>query len=210
MAHILITSGPTRQYLDPVRYLSNASSGKMGSCLARSALELGHDVTIVSGPVTTQYPNQATVIDVVSTQDMLEAAVEAYQSSDGVIAAAAPCDFQPATFSEQKIKKTHEAFELKLVETTDILAELGSQKRPDQWSVGFALETEDGKNRALEKLRKKNCDLIVLNGPSAIDSPGNQVDIISPDGKVALSVDGSKEEVAREILKVIEKRLISN
>lgn len=208
MAHILITSGPTRQYLDPVRYLSNASSGQMGSALAQAALDLGHDATIISGPVSIEYPAAAKIVNVVSTQEMLESAVKIFPRCAGVIAAAAPCDFKPATYSKQKIKKDQQPLELSLVETTDILGKLGSEKRDDQWSVGFALETEDGKSRALKKLKKKNCDLIVLNGPTAIDSPENQVDIIAADGKVALSVGGSKAKVAEEILSVIEGRLI--
>ena len=95
MAKILITSGPTRQYVDPVRYISNASSGQMGSCLAQAALDLGHEVTIISGPVLVEYPKQATLIDVVSTEDMLEAAIETFATCDGLIGAAAPCDYRP-------------------------------------------------------------------------------------------------------------------
>ena len=208
MAHILITSGPTRQYLDPVRYLSNASSGKMGCCLAQAALDLGHEVTIVSGPVSINYPAAAHVVEVVSTQDMLEAANKAFPECNGVIAAAAPCDFKPKNFSQQKIK-TSSSFELQLVETNDILAELGSRKRPNQWSVGFALETEDGKTRALKKLKRKNCDLIVVNGPTAIDSTENQVDVIGLDGSVVLSLAGPKETVAQGILKLIQANLIN-
>lgn len=180
----------------------------MGSALAQAALDLGHDVTIVSGPVSIKYPAAATVIHVVSTQEMLDAAVKAFASCDGVIAAAAPCDFKPANYSKQKIKKDQQPLELSFVETTDILGKLGSEKRTDQWSVGFALETEDGKKRALAKLQKKNCDLIVLNGPTAIDSPDNQVDIIAADGKIARSVGGSKTKVAEEILTLVEERLI--
>ena len=210
MAHILITSGPTRQYLDPVRYLSNASSGKMGSCLAQAALELGYEVTIISGPVSIKYPDAANVIEVVSTQQMLSAAVKAFAQCDGVIAAAAPCDFKPKDYSEQKIKRTPQAMELQLVPTQDILVELGSKKQANQWSVGFALETEDGKTRALKKLRVKNCDLIVLNGPTAIESPENQVDIINPEGEVVCSVAGPKETVAKKILEVIQNQLMSD
>ena len=173
MPHILITSGPTRQYLDPVRYLSNASSGKMGSCLAQATLELGYDVTIITGPVSINYPKTANIVEVVSTQEMLQAAVDAFPQCDGVIAAAAPCDFKPKNYSEQKIKKTPQAMELQLTQTKDILAELGSRKQDNQWSVGFALETEEGKTRALKKLLNKNCDLIVLNGPTAINSSQN-------------------------------------
>src|SRR5690349_25054315 len=95
MARILITSGPTRQYLDPVRYLTNASSGRMGAALAAAALELGHKVTIVSGPVEVPYPAGAEVINVVSTEEMLAAAREAFERSDGLIGAAAPCDYRP-------------------------------------------------------------------------------------------------------------------
>ena len=210
MAHILITSGPTRQYLDPVRYLSNASSGKMGSCLAQAALELGYEVTIISGPVSIKYPDAANVIEVVSTQQMLSAAVKAFARCDGVIAAAAPCDFKPKDYSEQKIKRTPQAMELQLVPTQDILVELGSKKQANQWSVGFALETEDGKSRALKKLEVKNCDLIVLNGPTAIESPENQVDIINPEGEVVCSVAGPKETVAKKILEVIQNQLMSD
>ena len=210
MAHILITSGPTRQYLDPVRYLSNASSGQMGSALAQATLDLGYEVTIISGPVSIEYPAAAKVVEVVSTQEMFESAVEIFPACQGVIAAAAPCDFKPANYSKQKIKKDQQPLELSFVETTDILGKPGSEKRDDQWSVGFALETEDGKNRALAKLQKKNCDLIVLNGPAAIDSPENQIEIIDPNGNVALSSTGTKAHVAREILKVIQARLVSS
>jgi len=210
MAHILITSGPTRQYLDPVRYLSNASSGKMGSCLAQATLDLGHDVTIITGPVSIEYPQAATVVEVVSTQQMLAAAVEAFPRCEGVIAVAAPCDFKPENIADQKIKKTSGTLELQLVPTVDILAELGSSKQANQWSVGFALETEDGKARALKKLKKKNCDLIVLNGPTAIDSSENQVDVIDPTGEVVLSVSGLKETAAQKILGVIQSRLLDD
>ena len=210
MTHILITSGPTRQYLDPVRYLSNASSGKMGCSLAQAALDLGYEVTIISGPVSINYPKSANVTEVVSTQEMLNAAVDAFPQCNGVIAAAAPCDFKPKNYSEQKIKKTPQAMELQLTQTEDILAELGSRKQGNQWSVGFALETEDGKARALKKLADKNCNLIVLNDPTAINSTQNQVDIITPEGEVASSVAGPKETVAREILKVIQTRLMTD
>ena len=208
MARILITSGPTRQYLDPVRYLSNSSSGTMGSCLAAAAIELGHTVTIVSGPVPIEYPAKAKVISVVSTEEMLQAATIAFGESDGCIAVAAPCDYRPETVATQKIKKSGDGIELKLVETPDIVGSLGEQKRDGQWSVCFALETEDGINRATQKLRKKNCDLVVLNGPSAMNSPDNQVEIISADGTVVASSTGSKQIVANQILQVIEKRLI--
>ncbi len=209
MARILITSGPTRQYLDPVRYLSNASSGRMGCCLGDAALANGHDVVIVSGPVAIHYPPQAKVIEVVSTEEMLAAATQEFDSCDGLIGAAAPCDYRPIEVADHKIRKTGEVLELKLVETSDVVASLGINKRPNQWTVGFALETADARFRALTKLQYKHCDLVVLNGVKAIDSDENQVEIIAPCGSVVDSISGSKPDVALRILAQIEDRLVN-
>ena len=155
MAHILITSGPTRQYLDPVRFLSNASSGRMGCALAEAALAAGHRVTVVSGPVEVEYPSAAEVIPVVSTDEMLVAAKHAFARCDGLIGVAAPCDYRPVRVHDQKITKTGQPLVLHLIETPDIVATLGMHKRPDQWVVGFALETEDHRFRAIRKLEQK-------------------------------------------------------
>ena len=208
MARILITSGPTRQYLDPVRYISNASSGQMGSCLAQAALDQGHEVVIVSGPVLVEYPEQAELIPVVSTEEMLKAATETFHHCDGMIGAAAPCDYKPIEVADHKIRKTGEVLELKLIETTDIVASLGANKLPHQWTVGFALETEDARFRAITKLERKSCDLVVLNGVTAINSPENNVEIIEPSGNVVRTASGSKTQVAEQILSVIQARLI--
>ena len=208
MAKILITSGPTRQYLDPVRYISNASSGMMGCEVARSAIEAGHSVTIVSGPVTIEYPANATVIHVMTTQEMLEACEREFENADGVIGVAAPCDFQPSKVFEQKIKKTDEPLVLELVHTPDIVATLGAKKRTDQWVVGFALETEDAWFRAVTKLHKKCCDLVVLNGPTAINSDSNSVEIIDPAGQVIANFSGPKSVVCAAIFAEIQRRLI--
>ena len=143
MARILITSGPTRQYLDPVRYLTNGSSGRMGRALAAAALRRGHQVVIVSGPVAIDYPSQAEVIGVISTEQMLEAAREQFASCQGLIGVAAPCDYRPLQVHPQKIAKTGEPLVLQLIETPDVVATLSAGKRPDQWVVGFALETQD-------------------------------------------------------------------
>src|SRR6185369_8960587 len=163
MARILITSGPTRQYIDPVRYLTNASSGRMGKALAEAALAAGHQVTIVSGPVDVAYPPAAKVIAVVSTEDMLAAAQQVFPHCDGLIGVAAPSDYRPMVVATNKIAKTGEPLLLHLVETADVVATLGATKTR-QWLVGFALETEDHRLRALAKLEKKHCDLMVLNG----------------------------------------------
>lgn len=208
MAKILITSGPTRQYLDPVRYLSNASSGTMGKCLAEAALQAGHEVVVVSGPVNLQYPSAATRIDVVSTEEMLMAATEAFKDCDGMIGAAAPCDYQPINVADHKIKKSGTHLTLELVETEDIVATLGANKKKDQWTVGFALETEDARFRAIGKMQRKNCDLVVLNGASAIDSKNNNIEIIARDGKTVHQSAGPKSEVAVAILATIQKHLL--
>jgi phosphopantothenoylcysteine decarboxylase / phosphopantothenate---cysteine ligase len=209
MPRIMITSGPTRQYLDPVRYLTNGSSGLMGRSLAQAALELGYDVVIVSGPVDIDYPTRAEVVPVISTEELLEACQRIFPRCDGLIAAAAPCDYRPVRIASQKIAKTGRPLELQLVETPDVVATLGATKRPDQWIVGFALETEDQRLRALVKLEKKSCDLMVLNGPQAMNSRRNQVEIIDRRGSLIDALAGPKEEVARGILQVIQRRLIA-
>jgi phosphopantothenoylcysteine decarboxylase/phosphopantothenate--cysteine ligase len=208
MARILITSGPTRQYLDPVRYLTNASSGRMGAALATAALELGHEVTIMSGPVEVPYPAGAEVIDVVSTEDMLAAAREAFERCDGLIGAAAPCDYRPERVEPHKIAKTGEPLLLQLLETEDVVATLAAAKGP-RWVVGFALETDDHRLRALAKLERKRCDLMVSNGVEAMNSLENRVEILDPAGAVLREASGTKESVAREILAVIQDRLIA-
>ncbi len=207
MARILITSGPTRQYLDPVRYLTNASSGRMGQALARAALAAGHEVVIVSGPVEVTYPAGCRVIPVVSTEEMLAACQGEFDQCDGLIGVAAPCDYRPVQVAPNKIAKTGAPLELHLIETDDVVATLGAAKTR-QWLVGFALETEDRRLRALAKLEKKHCDLMVLNGPEAMNSPDNSVEILDPDGRVIESIAGGKDEVARRIFAVIQRRLI--
>jgi phosphopantothenoylcysteine decarboxylase/phosphopantothenate--cysteine ligase len=207
MARILITSGPTRQYLDPVRYLTNASSGRMGASLARAALELGHDVVLVSGPVEIDYPVGATIVPVVSTEEMLTASLEAFDRCDGLIGAAAPCDYRPRQIEANKIAKTGEPLRLELIETDDVVATLGAVKE-HRWVVGFALETEDHRLRALAKLERKCCDLIVSNSVEAMQALENRVEVLDPQGDVINQFSGRKEQVARQIMAVIQDRLI--
>ena len=176
LAKILITSGPTRQYLDPVRYLTNASSGRMGSALAEMALQFGHDVTVVSGPVSVDYPAGCRCVDVLTTDEMLAAVTRLFPEHDGLIGAAAPCDYQPRRIQSEKIAKNGQPLQLELVETVDIVATLAQQKLPHQWVVGFALETEDQRFRAIVKMQRKSCDLMVSNGPTAINSPDNDIE----------------------------------
>jgi phosphopantothenoylcysteine decarboxylase/phosphopantothenate--cysteine ligase len=208
MSHVLITSGPTRQYLDPVRYLTNASSGRMGVALTIAALERGHRVTVVSGPVEVEYPSGIQLLRVMTTQEMMDAAVSVFASADGLIGAAAPCDYMPRKVEPTKMSKTGQALQLELIETPDIVATLGASKRPDQWVVGFALETDDVRFRSIVKMSKKCCDMIVSNRAEAMNSDENSVEILYRDGSVLEQVDGPKLTVARSILGWIDKRLI--
>ncbi len=208
LARILITSGPTRQFIDPVRYLTNASSGRMGRALAEAALALRHEVVIVSGPVEVEYPKAAAMVPVVSTEDMLAASAREFEKCDGLIGAAAPCDYRPMRVESHKIAKTGQPIDLHLVETDDVVATLGA-KKGQRWVVGFALETEDHRLRALAKLERKFCDLMISNGQQAIGSPDNQVEILTSAGDVLASIEGSKEDVATRILAIINDRLIN-
>lgn len=207
MSRILITSGPTRQYLDPVRYLTNASSGKMGAALAEAALSFGHDVVVVSGPVNISYPSGAEVRPVVSTEEMLAVCREVFRHCDGAIGVAAPCDYRPVKVAEGKIQKTGEPLELRLVETPDIVATLGAEKE-GRWVVGFALETDDARFRATAKLEKKRCDLMVLNSPEAMDAGETRVEVIGPSGESVSTFAGAKPQVAHKIFALIQRRLI--
>ena len=177
MSRILITSGPTRQYLDPVRYLTNASSGRMGAALAAAAIEAGHEVVIVSGPVEVAYPAAAEVVPVVSTEDMLAACQKVFPDCDGLIAVAAPCDYRPVPCAAED-PQDGRAARLELVETPDVVAALAAAKT-SQWMVAFALETEDQRLRAMQKLERKSCDLIVVNGPRGHPCGRHPVEILA-------------------------------
>lgn len=208
MARIVITSGPTRQYLDPVRYLSNASSGRMGAALAKAGLALGHEIHIISGPVQVRYPRGAQVEWVTTTPEMLTATRRAFSEADGLIGAAAPCDYMPERVLSEKMAKTGRSVEVRLIETPDIVATLASRKRKRQWVVGFALETEDRRFRAIVKMQRKACDLMVSNGPTAIDATHNEVEVLSPDGATLAMLRGPKTTVAKQLFRVIQSRLI--
>ena len=180
----------------------------MGSALASAALELGHKVLIVSGPVPTEYPREATVIPVLTTDEMLAVSQEHFANCDGAIGAAAPCDYMPRVVESQKIAKTGGPLLLELVETPDVVATLGQTKRADQWVVGFALETQDRRFRATVKLEKKHCDMIVSNGPAAIDALENEVELLNANSDVVVRASGTKQSVAKTLLKEIDLHLI--
>ena len=175
----------------------------MGSCLAASALAAGHEVTVVSGPVNVAYPSAANVVQVVSTKEMLETVQQLFPSHDGLIGAAAPCDYMPKRIATEKIAKDGKPLQLELVETPDIVATVANSKRSNQWVVGFALETEDQRFRAIVKMQKKCCDLMISNGPTAIDSELNDVEIIAANGSTVAKVAGTKQQVADSILQAV-------
>ena len=204
--HILITAGPTREYLDDVRYLSNASSGRMGYALAAAAIERGHAVTLISGPVSIPAPAGCEVIHVESTQQMHEACVARFAECDGAIGTAAVCDYTIKNRVVGKIGKTGQSLTLELVETIDVLAELGRQKGR-RWIVGFALESQDARYNAVRKLYQKNCDAIVLNSPQVISSEETAVDLIDQSEAVIQHWTGSKTAVARLLINWIDEHL---
>ena len=208
MAKILLTAGPTRAYIDDVRYLTNASSGRMAKALAEAALARGHQVTIVSGPVQIAYPRKARVIPVVTTADMLAAALAELPRCDGVIAAAAPCDFEPVRRTAGKIARTGAGLTLKLGATTDVIATLARRQRPGQWFVAFALEPGADPRRAFEKITAKRCDLIVVNDVTALEAEANAVTVYDAEHRHVGSRQASKRAVAGWLIRLIERRLI--
>lgn len=204
---LLITAGATREYLDAVRFISNASSGKMGYALAEAALAAGHDVVLVSGPTALAPPQRCELHEVETTDEMYAACVRLFPACSGVIGAAAVCDYRPRERLAGKIRKTGKPIVLELVETPDILAELGRRKK-NQFVVGFALESQDPHENAQRKLTAKGCDAIVLNHPDAIGADSNRVELIDQSGRTAAAWHADKAEIARLLIDWIESHLV--
>lgn len=202
----LITAGPTREFFDPIRYLTNRSSGKMGYALARAAAKVGQ-VTLITGPVALKPPSGIEVVAVTTAAEMARAVFRRYPTADVVIMAAAVCDYRPKQKSHQKLKKTGQTLKLELEPTQDILRELGRRKRrftprrAGQVLIGFAAETHDLETHAHDKLRRKNLDLIVANGVSAFEGDTNRVTLLYRNGTVERLPEQSKARVARSIVK---------
>ncbi|HDR7756669.1 bifunctional phosphopantothenoylcysteine decarboxylase/phosphopantothenate--cysteine ligase CoaBC [Bacillus cereus] len=207
---ILITAGPTREKVDPVRFMTNFSSGKMGYAIAEVAANLGADVILVSGPTALNPPLHVTTVQVESAQDMLEAVLQHYQNVDVVIKTAAVADYRPKYVHENKMKKQNGDAVIELERTVDILKTLG-QKKDKQLLIGFAAETTNVEEYATKKLREKNADMIVANDVKAqgagFGTDTNIVTMYRKDGKVIELPLLMKKEVAREILKQIEMML---
>ena len=205
--HVLITAGPTREHVDDVRFLTNASSGTMGYCLAESALRKSWRVTLVTGPVALKPPTGADVRRITSALEMYDVCLERFSHVDGVIAAAAVADYRPATRRVGKLARSEERLQLELVPNPDILAELGRRKT-HQWTVGFALESRGAIERARTKLRTKNCDAIVLNSVTALEAADTVIQLLDSSGAVALHFEGAKGLAADRITGWIADHLV--
>lgn len=208
---VLITAGPTQEPIDPVRFISNHSSGKMGFAIAEAFEMAGADVTLVSGPVAIPSPKGVKVEKVQSAKQMFEATAKYFAESDIVVLSAAVADYTPLHVADKKIKKKEDVFNIELTKTTDIAATLGQQKKTGQIIVGFALETDNEFENAKGKLERKNFDFVVLN--SLQDSGAgfrydtNKIKIIDREGNVFDFDLKTKKEVAQDILETVKRKL---
>jgi phosphopantothenoylcysteine decarboxylase/phosphopantothenate--cysteine ligase len=205
--HILVTAGPTREPIDPVRYISNRSSGKMGFAIAAAAAEAGARVTLVAGPVQQVTPERVSRVDVETASQMHQAVLEHAGSCDIFIATAAVVDYRPGLQAISKIKKQHDEMQLKLVRTPDILATVAALPEPP-FTVGFAAETDNLIEYAHAKLERKKLNMVVANpvGPTqGFDQDTNELDILWPNGHIHLDLS-SKRTLARKLITIIAER----
>ncbi|GAA4404457.1 bifunctional phosphopantothenoylcysteine decarboxylase/phosphopantothenate--cysteine ligase CoaBC [Nibrella viscosa] len=211
--HILITAGPTQEPIDPVRYISNHSTGKMGYAIAHAFCLAGANVTLVSGPTGRSLPDPAIRrINVRSAQEMYEAAARVFPQADVTILNAAVADYTPLSPADRKIKKSESVFSLELTKTIDIAATLGTRKQPGQLLMGFALETDNEHSNALKKLHAKNLDWIVLNSlrdaGAGFGHDTNKITVIDKDEQTTEFALKSKQGVAEDLVSLIERKLI--
>ncbi|KRM68065.1 bifunctional phosphopantothenoylcysteine decarboxylase/phosphopantothenate--cysteine ligase CoaBC [Apilactobacillus ozensis] len=210
--HFVVTAGGTREPIDPVRYITNKSSGKMGYAIARSLIKQGCDVTLISAPTSLEIPKAVKYVPVQSSSDMEKAVLNHFKKADGLIMSAAVSDFKVAKVANQKIKKTSsDDFELHLIKTHDILKEVAKIKQNHQITVGFAAETENLIDNASKKLRTKKLDLLIANDVSREDvgfnSDFNQVTVINDDNTKIAIQKSTKEEIADQIVQIICKKI---
>ena len=207
---LLVTAGPTQEALDPVRYLTNHSSGRMGYSIAKAAARRGAQVTLVSGPTALKKPAYVETVDVVSAQDMYEAVTSRAKDMDIIVKAAAVADYRPATLADNKIKKKEGDMAIPLARTKDILGALGENKRPGQFLCGFSMETENMVENSKKKLEKKHLDLIAANNVKVAGAgfgvDTNILTLITPDGMTELPLM-SKDAAADALLDAILERM---
>lgn len=211
---VLITAGPTQEPIDPVRYISNHSTGKMGYAIAKAFARAGAEVTLVSGPTALPLPDPSVRrVDVRSAQEMFVATQAAFAQADIVVLSAAVADYTPAHPADRKIKKKEAVFSLELTKTTDIAATLGTQKRPGQLMMGFALETDNERENALKKLYAKNLDWIVLNSlrdsGAGFGHDTNKITVIDRNEQTREFALKSKDHVAQDLVSLIGNALTS-
>ena len=205
---ILITSGRTKENIDPVRYLSNNSSGKMGYALAQAGVDLGAEVTLISGPTNLEVPNGLKdFVTVESALDMYKAVDSYFEDTDIFISCAAVADYRPKEYQNKKIKKSDDNLIIELVRNPDILFEMGGKKKKNQFLVGFAAETNDIKENALKKLEKKNLDIIVANNANVMGQNQNTVELIKKDKSSIEFNQKNKMELAYDILNEVISEL---
>ncbi|MFH0888763.1 MAG: phosphopantothenoylcysteine decarboxylase [Planctomycetota bacterium] len=200
---VLITAGPTHEYIDRVRYLSNASSGKMGYELAYAARDKSHKVVLVSGPTNLKAPDGVKLIKVTSSQEMYRTTTKLFKDSDAIIMSAAVSDYRPSSYFDGKLKKQNKNLILKLVPTIDILKTLGN-KKGNRILIGFALEVKNSRENAIRKLHQKNLDYVVLNSPDAFGKDASTVEIWSRKGLIKRFVNISKRQISRFIIRLIK------
>lgn len=200
---ILVTAGPTREYLDSVRFLSNASSGKMGYAVAAEASRRSHEVILVVGPVDLADPVGVNVVPTVSARDMFDAVMSRFESCQAFAMAAAVCDYRPTKRVGRKLKKQDRALSVEFEPTEDICAHLGRVKG-GRFLVGFALEDHDHRRNAETKLAAKGCDAIVLNRTDALGCDDSEIEILRADVGWSAPVSGPKRELAGVIVDLIE------
>ena len=203
---ILVTAGPTREYFDSVRFISNPSSGKMGFAIAAEAAARGHDVILVSGPVAIADPSHVQVVHVVSAEEMFDAAVSAFEECHVAVMTAAVCDYRPSRRLDHKLKKENRVRPIQLRPTRDICAHLGRTKG-NRVVVGFAMEDHDHRANAETKLHRKRCDAIVLNGIENVAGDDAEIKILRADGGWQASIGGSKVVLAEAIVSLVENLL---
>jgi len=200
----LITAGPTREYLDPVRFLSNSSTGRMGYACAAAAVKRGHKVTLVSGPVELKKPQGVKLIEVITSAEMAQALFDRFGRCDCVIMAAAVSDYRPKRARKYKIKKASATLTLQLERTQDILAELGRRKQ-NRVLIGFALQDRAGRQNARRKLKDKNLDVIVLNHPAAMGAEISDVEILRCRGRWESYQSVPKTMLATKLIRIAEQ-----
>lgn len=200
---VIVTAGPTREYIDTVRFISNASSGKTGYACAAAAAAAGHEVTLITGPVALEPPAGVEVVPITTVKQLQQALEGRFDSCDALVMTAAVGDFTVESPSATKIPRSAGPLEISLVPTEDLLGRLGERKRPEQVIVGFAVEDTADEEKVHREMLAKNCDYVVLNPPAAMAADESEACILSRDGVLLEWARRSKQALAREIVALL-------